>query len=93
MIFDRIFQNGQILFILHLLLFSFHLLQTLSEPEVDKLIDGIAVHWYGDRGVDPNKLSITKERHPRQFILATEVQYSHSNPRAHHHPSNSGLHY
>ncbi|KAF8375818.1 hypothetical protein PRIPAC_82247 [Pristionchus pacificus] len=46
---------------------------TLSEPQVDKLIDGIAVHWYGDRGVDPNKLSITKERHPRQFILATEA--------------------
>ncbi|GMT24114.1 hypothetical protein PFISCL1PPCAC_15411 [Pristionchus fissidentatus] len=46
---------------------------TLSQPEVESLIDGIGVHWYGDRFVDPNKLSLTKERHPRQFILATEA--------------------
>lgn len=46
---------------------------TLSEPGVEPLIDGIAVHWYGDRGVNPVRLSQTKERHPRQFILATEA--------------------
>lgn len=46
---------------------------TLSQEGVEPLIDGIAVHWYGDQWADPNKLSVTKERHPRQFILATEA--------------------
>ncbi|GMR55429.1 hypothetical protein PMAYCL1PPCAC_25624, partial [Pristionchus mayeri] len=46
---------------------------TLSEPGVEPLVDGIAVHWYLDKDVDPERLSLTKERHPRQFLLGTEA--------------------
>ncbi|CAJ0928989.1 unnamed protein product, partial [Mesorhabditis belari] len=46
---------------------------TLANPKTDDFVSGIAVHWYGDRDADPMKLTQTKEKHPRKFILGTEA--------------------
>lgn len=44
----------------------------LADPESNKYIDGVAVHWYADQGVGPEILTQTHDLDPSKFILYTE---------------------
>lgn len=42
-------------------------------PKVLDWIDGVAVHWYGDKFISPELLKLVTEKFPNKFVLATEA--------------------
>lgn len=56
----------------------------LNDKEAAKYIKGVAVHWYGDRQANFDKLNQTHYRHPNHFLLATEACIADwSSPKSH----------
>ncbi|CAG9863886.1 unnamed protein product [Phyllotreta striolata] len=47
--------------------------ELLDDKEVDKYVDGIAVHWYSDWIISTKNLDDTNDNHPEKFLLATEA--------------------
>uniref|UniRef100_A0A1I7XHB2 Glucosylceramidase n=1 Tax=Heterorhabditis bacteriophora TaxID=37862 RepID=A0A1I7XHB2_HETBA len=45
----------------------------LSDPETAQYVSGIAIHWYEDFVTPAHVLTLTHERHPDYFMLATEA--------------------
>jgi glucosylceramidase len=45
----------------------------LAHPEVSKYVEGLAVHWYGDKYVDSKFLDVSSEKYPDKFIISTEA--------------------
>ena len=45
----------------------------LGDPEAEKYIKGIAVHWYWDKQAPTLKLDLTNNLFPDKFILYTEA--------------------
>lgn len=41
--------------------------------DVAKYVDGLAVHWYGDRYREPTVFDQSVEKFPRKFIISTEA--------------------
>ncbi|XP_066942035.1 lysosomal acid glucosylceramidase-like [Macrobrachium rosenbergii] len=54
----------------------------LNGTEALKYVDGIAVHWYSDGSVSPEKLTSTHEKFPDYFILGTEACQGFAGPFA-----------
>ena len=50
--------------------------EILNDTTTNGYVDGVAVHWYGDRNSNPDVLSQTHSKHPSKFILMTEVFFS-----------------
>ncbi|XP_018007354.1 putative glucosylceramidase 3 [Hyalella azteca] len=44
-----------------------------THPECSKYVDGVAVHWYGDRTESPDLLLETRDLDPTKFILYSEA--------------------
>ena len=44
-----------------------------ANPDVAQYIDGLAVHWYGDRYQNPSPFDETVLKFPGKFILASEA--------------------
>ena len=54
------------------LLISFYF-QSIEDPDSNKYVDGIAVHWYEDRHIKPEVLDETHDEFPEKYILYTEA--------------------
>ena len=49
------------------------MIQMLEDPDSNKYIDGIAMHWYDDQNVGPSVLNDTHNVDPTKFMLYTEA--------------------
>ena len=49
------------------------MIQMLEDPDSNKYIDGIAMHWYDDQYVGPSVLNDTHNVDPTKFMLYTEA--------------------
>ncbi|KAA0201975.1 hypothetical protein HAZT_HAZT004335, partial [Hyalella azteca] len=47
--------------------------KSLEDPDSNKYVDGVAVHWYSDTGVGPQVLDQAHEVDPSKFLLYTEA--------------------
>jgi O-glycosyl hydrolase len=45
----------------------------LGDPDANKVVDGIALHWYGDGNTLPSLLTEIHEKFPDKFLLYTEA--------------------
>ena len=45
----------------------------LEDPDSNKYIDGVAMHWYDDKYVGPSVLNDTHNVDPTKFMLYTEA--------------------
>ena len=45
----------------------------LEDPDSNKYIDGVAMHWYDDTVVGPSVLNDTHNVDPTKFMLYTEA--------------------
>ena len=48
-------------------------LKIFGDTEANKIVDGVAVHWYWDNVSSPTLLTKAHEKYPDKFILYTEV--------------------
>uniref|UniRef100_A0A914DQN0 Glucosylceramidase n=1 Tax=Acrobeloides nanus TaxID=290746 RepID=A0A914DQN0_9BILA len=45
----------------------------LGDPDANKVVDGVALHWYGDGNTLPSLLTKIHEKFPDKFLLYTEA--------------------
>ncbi|XP_018013259.1 putative glucosylceramidase 3 [Hyalella azteca] len=50
-----------------------YVIPSLEDPDSNKYVDGVAVHWYSDTGVGPQVLDQAHEVDPSKFLLYTEA--------------------
>lgn len=47
--------------------------KVLADPDANRFVSGIAVHWYANDAVPPGVLTLTHDLFPDRFLLATEA--------------------